>query len=95
MQVKLHRARDIGDRDPEHGRNGKKLRRVGSGPRATHGVGMSEHEPHRLTHTASAKVASGPTNLFEAIRRRIVLLGGIELEIAQRRPVREPPRFED
>ena len=33
-------------------------------------------------------------NLAEAIRKRIVPLGGVELDIPAREPVREPPRFD-
>jgi antitoxin FitA len=34
-------------------------------------------------------------NLFAAIRRRIAPLGGVDLEIPRRGPMREPPRFEE
>ena len=33
-------------------------------------------------------------NLAEAIRKRIAPLGGVELKIPPREPVREPPRFD-
>jgi plasmid stability protein len=36
----------------------------------------------------------GPANLYEAIRKIVEPLGGIELEIPPREPAREPPRFE-
>ena len=35
-----------------------------------------------------------PANLYAAIRKIVEPLGGIELEIAPREPMREPPRFE-
>jgi antitoxin FitA len=35
-----------------------------------------------------------PANLYAAIREIVEPLGGIELEIPPREPVREPPRFE-
>ena len=34
------------------------------------------------------------SNLAEAIRKRITPLGGVELKIPPREPVREPPRFD-
>ena len=33
-------------------------------------------------------------NLAEAIRARMALLGGVELELPPRRPMREPPSFD-
>ena len=35
-----------------------------------------------------------PTNLAEAIRAHFAPLGGVELEIPPRTPMREPPDFE-
>ena len=35
-----------------------------------------------------------PGNLAEAIRAIVAPLGGIELDIPSRKPVREPPKFE-
>ena len=35
-----------------------------------------------------------PANLAEAIRARFAPLGGVELEIPPRDPMRDPPRFE-
>ncbi len=35
-----------------------------------------------------------PDNLYDAIRAVVEPIGGIELELAPRQPVREPPRFE-
>lgn len=34
------------------------------------------------------------SNLAEAIRKRIAPLGGVELKIPPREPVRKPPRFD-
>ncbi len=35
-----------------------------------------------------------PTNLAEAIRARFAPLGGVELELPPREPMREPPDYE-
>lgn len=43
-----------------------------------------------------AKPADGnnpPTNLAEAIRARFAPLGGVELELPPREPMRDPPDF--
>ena len=61
---------------------------------ARHGRSMEEEARHIL-RTALAERASGSTNLFEAIRRRIAPLGGVDLDIPPRGPMREPPRFEE
>ena len=42
---------------------------------------------------AGAEPATGG-DLFRAIRARVAPLGGIELELPPREPIREPPRFE-
>lgn len=34
-----------------------------------------------------------PENLAEAIRRRVAPFGGVELELPERTPAREPPDF--
>jgi len=60
---------------------------------ARHGRSMEEEARHIL-RTALAEKASRPTNLFDSIRRRIEPLGGVDLEIPRREPLREPPRFE-
>jgi antitoxin FitA len=63
--------------------------------RATqHGRSMEE-EARQILRTALAEKSYPPTNLFAAIRRRIAPLGGVDLDIPPRRPMREPPRFEE
>ena len=42
---------------------------------------------------AIAKTASTPQNLADAIRAIVEPLGGIDLQIAPRKPVRVPPTF--
>jgi hypothetical protein len=34
-------------------------------------------------------------NLFAAIRNRIAPHGGVELDLPRRKPIREPPRFDE
>jgi plasmid stability protein len=61
---------------------------------ARHGRSMEE-EARDILRAALAEKTSRPVNLFEAIRRRIGSLGGVELHIPARGPIREPPRFEE
>jgi len=57
--------------------------------------GRSMEEEARLVLSAAlAEKPKRPLNLAEAIRRRIAPLGGVELELPPREPVREPPNFE-
>ena len=64
---------------------------------AMHGHSI-EAEARQILGTALASGASEPPrmpgNLADAIRAIVEPLGGIELEIAPRKPVREPPKFE-
>jgi plasmid stability protein len=61
---------------------------------AQHGRSMEEEARHIL-RAALAEKARGPVNLFEAIRRHVAPLGGVDLDIPRRGPMREPPRFEE
>ena len=54
-----------------------------------------EEEARDILRAALAEKTRSPANLFEAIRRRIGALGGVELDIPARGPIREPPRFEE
>jgi len=38
--------------------------------------------------------AQDAENIYEAIRRHIEPIGGVELELPKREPMREPPRFD-
>lgn len=58
---------------------------------ARHGRSMEE-EARSLLIAALAK-KSKRLNLAELIRRRFEPLGGVELEIPPREPMREPPDF--
>lgn len=60
---------------------------------ARHGRSMEEEARQVLT-AALQKEPKRTLNLGEAIRRRIEPLGGVELDIPERLPVRPPPTFE-
>ncbi len=60
---------------------------------ARHGRSMEEEARHIL-RSALAQEKGAPRDLFEAIRRRIAPLGGVDLETPHRDPMREPPHFE-
>lgn len=59
---------------------------------ATHGRSM-EDEARDILKTALAQQEPTPGNLAGAIRARLQPLGGIELEIPAREPIRDPPDF--
>ena len=61
---------------------------------AEHGHSMEE-EARSILRSALTRTA-GPTspNLYDRIRRRFAPLGGVNIELPPREPVREPPRFE-
>ena len=56
--------------------------------------GRSMEEEARLVLTSALAVKPKRTeNLAESIRKLIEPLGGVELEIPPRQPVRKPPKF--
>lgn len=59
---------------------------------AQHGRSM-EDEARTILRAALAEKAPASSNLYDAIRRRIEPLGGVELKIPRRKGMREPPRF--
>ena len=61
---------------------------------ARHGHSM-EAEARRILETALAP-QDGPTgrHLYDRIRSRFAPLGGVDLELPPREPVREPPKFD-
>jgi plasmid stability protein len=61
---------------------------------AQHGRSMEEEARVTLT-SAVAEKSEKPRTLAEAVHRRFARLGGIELELLPRTPVREPPDFQD
>lgn len=58
---------------------------------AEHGRSMEEEAREILRQVVS--VPSPPVNLVGAIRARVAKVGGVELDIPAREPMREPPRF--
>lgn len=59
---------------------------------ATHGRSMEDEARDILRSTLSAE-SRRPGNLAEAIRQRVAALGGVEMEIAPREPIRDAPVF--
>jgi plasmid stability protein len=59
---------------------------------ATHGRSM-EDEARDILRTALNREAPPPTNLAAAIRARFAPLGGFDLPIEPREPMRDPPDF--
>lgn len=59
---------------------------------ATHGRSMEDEARDILRSTLSAE-SRRPANLAETIRQRVAALGGVELEIAPREPIRDAPVF--
>jgi len=52
-----------------------------------------EEEARLVLSAALSEDRTRPLNLAESIRRLVEPFGGVELEIAPREPVREPPDF--
>lgn len=50
-----------------------------------------EDEVRNILRAALAHQVSTPQNLAEAIRKRFEPLGGVDLELPPREPMREPP----
>ncbi len=60
---------------------------------AYHGRSMEEEVRQILSNVLNEE-PSAPVNLARAIRSRFAPLGGAELELPSREPMRDPPRFE-
>lgn len=60
---------------------------------AHHGRSMEEEAREILRSALSAAPTSGK-NLADAIRQRFAPLGGVELKLPRREPIRRPPTFE-
>ena len=54
-----------------------------------------EEEARHILRAGLTEKAPAPTNLYDAIRRRIAPLGGVDLDIPPREPMPEPPSFEE
>jgi len=57
---------------------------------AHHNCSMEE-EARNILSASLAEEATEPRNLAEAIRQRFEPLGGVELQLPPREPMREPP----
>jgi plasmid stability protein len=60
--------------------------------RAAHRRRSMEDEARNILRAAVAEDAAPPRNLAETIRRRFQPLGGVELRLPARDPMREPPK---
>jgi antitoxin FitA len=61
---------------------------------AEHGHAM-EAEARQIIQTAlTAPASRGARDLYERIHARFAPLGGVDLTLPSRDPVREPPRFD-
>lgn len=61
---------------------------------AIHGRSM-EDEARAILRTALNTESAPPTNLAAAIRARFAPLGGVELPIVPREPIRDPLDFDE
>ena len=60
--------------------------------RAAHRKRSMEDEARNILRTALAEEAAASRNLAQAIMRRFEPLGGVELPLPAREPMREPPK---
>ena len=60
--------------------------------RAAHNNRSMEEEARNILRATLAEQASAPFNLADAIRKRFEPLGGVELRLPPREPMREPPQ---
>jgi plasmid stability protein len=60
--------------------------------RAAHHRRSMEEEARNILRAALAEDAATPRNLADAIHRRFRPLGGIDLRLPAREPMREPPK---
>ena len=58
---------------------------------AQHGRSMEEEVRVILTNTLAAEPP--PPNLAAAIRARVAPVGGVELQLPEREPIRKPPKL--
>jgi len=60
---------------------------------ADHGRSM-EAEAREILKSAVALQSGASSNLVESIRKHLKGVGGVDLPIVPRQPLREPPRFD-
>ena len=61
--------------------------------RAAHHRRSMEEEARQILRQALDQEGGSAGNLADTIRRRFAALGGVQLELPRREPIREPPRF--
>ena len=62
---------------------------------AHHGCSMEEEAREILRTSLNEPAARPPENLAVAIRKLFAPLGGVELELPERGPMRDPPDFSE
>jgi len=62
--------------------------------RAAHHGRSMEDEARDILRTTLASERRTSRNLVQSIRRRFTAIGGIELDIPSREPIRKPPEFD-
>ena len=62
--------------------------------RAAHHKRSMEDEARNILRAALSDEQPAPRNLADIIHARFKPLGGVDLDIPAREPMREPPRFE-
>ena len=62
--------------------------------RAAENERSMEEEVRQILRAALYEEAQEPQNLAESIRALFAPLGGVELELPPRTPMRDPPRFD-
>jgi plasmid stability protein len=60
--------------------------------RAAHNRRSMEDEARNILRAALAQESAKPRDLAEAIRRRFEPVGGVELPVPDREPIRKPPK---
>lgn len=60
--------------------------------RAAHRRRSMEEEARNILREALAKETTSPRDLATAVRKRFAAVGGVDLEIPARDPMREPPQ---
>lgn len=61
--------------------------------RAAHHGRSMEEEAREILRCALVKQPKANENLADIVRRRFAPLGGVELELPRRDPIRKPPDF--
>jgi antitoxin FitA len=62
--------------------------------RAAHANRSMEEEARQILRAALRQRIKEPVNLADAIRRRFQPLGGVDLQLPEREPMRDPPTFD-